>query len=101
METIKLKVGDILSSKWGYNCTIVDYFSVVGVTEKTVKLQELKGIKSYSDDGLRIVVNPTSELVGKVFSKKIHYYDNKPLVVIESYQRAYLWDGKAGAETLD
>lgn len=37
------KVGDILVSSWGYEQTNVDWYQVVGVTAKSVKIREIKG----------------------------------------------------------
>ena len=37
------KVGDILVSSWGYDQTNVQWYQVVGVTPKSVKIREIKG----------------------------------------------------------
>lgn len=37
------KVGDILVSSWGYEQTNVQWYQVVGVTAKSVKIREIKG----------------------------------------------------------
>lgn len=37
------KVGDILISTWGYDQTNVQWYQVVGVTSKSVKIREIKG----------------------------------------------------------
>jgi hypothetical protein len=44
-----IKVGDIFSSSWGYDQTNVNFYEVVSVTARTVKVREIGA--EYSDDG--------------------------------------------------
>lgn len=46
------KVGDILSSTWGYSMQIVDYYQVIAVTPKMITVREIAG-KIVSGDGMR------------------------------------------------
>ena len=41
------KVGDIVTSTWGYSMTLVDFYEVVRVTPSKVELRELKQDAEY------------------------------------------------------
>ena len=44
----KLNVGDILDSHWGYEQTNVDYYEVVGLTPKGVKIRQIESQRNYT-----------------------------------------------------
>lgn len=42
MSKHNFKIGDIISTSWGYDQTNVDFYQVVGVTDKMVKMKEIE-----------------------------------------------------------
>lgn len=93
-------VGDILFASYGYDATFYDFYKVVGVTEKSVKLQKLKKqftgeSKSYCD----YVVPVEDEFDGEAFSRKLKIYESHGgwwSIRISDYQYAQnIWSGQA------
>ena len=97
------KIGDILESSWGYDQTNVDFYEVVGVTNKSVKIEKI-GNTTVSDDGpggLSVVPN-TSYRSGNVMLKRVSSVsaDGKSgWVSLTSYSGANKWDGTPQHET--
>lgn len=85
-----LKVGDILYSAWGYECTIVDFYKVVAVTAKTVKLRKLNATREY-DNHIGGTSTPTETFVDDEIITKRANADNS--VRISDYRGAYPWKG--------
>lgn len=102
-----LRVGDILSSCWGYEAEIYDFYEVVGVSKTMVRLRELRKM---AFEGSKFpmyyghMVAPLMEgeyrfTEGKAFSRKPFNFssDMNPRrtgVAINSYEYAYPWDGR-------
>lgn len=40
-QTISPKVGDILSSTWGYDATYVDFYQVIAVTPASIRIRQI------------------------------------------------------------
>lgn len=55
------KEGDILVGSFGYDATAVEFYKVIGVTPKGVRLVPLKGVEE-SRQGLGVYVVPTDEV---------------------------------------
>ena len=91
------QIGDILTSSWGYDQTNVDFYEVVGVTDKSVKIEKIGSttISDHGVGGLSVVPN-TSWRVGKVMTKRVR---ESGYVSISSYAVASKWDGKPEYET--
>ena len=92
------KVGDILSSTWGYSMQIVDYYQVIAVTPKMITVKQIAG-KILDGDGMR----GTSVPLPNVFIKKAYDWDvtefkRKVLsggyININDSACARPWDGK-------
>lgn len=88
-----LKVGDILSSSWGYNMTNVSWYEVIEVkSTKSVVLQEVGNTVVDTTGYLAGTCKPdTSIKLGNPFMKRA---TGKNEVKIDTYETAYLWDGK-------
>ena len=91
------QIGDILSSSWGYDQTNVDFYEVVGVTDKSVKIVKISNttISDKGASGLSVVPN-TSYKTGKVMTKRVR---ESGYVSISSYAVASKWDGRPEYET--
>lgn len=50
-ESVGVKVGDFFSASWGYDQTNVDWYKVVGLTPKGVKVQRWQGAFSPGETG--------------------------------------------------
>jgi len=110
-----VEVGAFFYCSWGYDQTNVDWYKVVGVTAKGVKVQAWK---SKVEDGHVVpgdgvvthqhwVDNP-GEGAGRVLSDpveapvKFHRtrpWSSEPTFTVNSYSNAYLWDGQPKYET--
>jgi hypothetical protein len=89
--------GDILTSSWGYDQTNVDFYEVVGTTDKSVKIEKI-GSTTLEDNGscgLSVVPNPKYRS-GKVMLKRV---SEGGWVRLTSYSGASKWDGKPEYET--
>jgi hypothetical protein len=93
IKTVKVEIGDIFCSTWGYEQTNVDHFIVVRVTEKTVWLQ-LIGNEVVEECGWACAyVKPYPErIIGEPFRRKLSYYTSGVYVSINSYASAHLVD---------
>lgn len=56
IQTISPKVGDILSSTWGYDATYVDFYQVVAVTPASIRIRQVdKKVSEEETTSLRFV----------------------------------------------
>lgn len=88
-----MKLGDILVAKFGYNCTLVDFYKVIKKTPKMVTVQKI-GSKIVSHDGYGqagYVVADESIVEDEIIRRKI--IDRNDAIKISDYQYAYVWDG--------
>lgn len=96
----KIELGAILVSSWGYEQTNVDFYVVVEMTAKMVKMLPLKRT-SRQEDGYSSMAGTTkatqeANFRAEIVKRKIKA-DN--WVKIESYSHAHLWDGKKQYES--
>ena len=97
------KVGDILTSSWGYDQTNVDFYEVIEVTNKSVRIEKI-GNKTIDDNGpggLSVIPN-TSYRSGNVMLKRVSSVsaDGKSgWINLTSYSGANKWDGTPQYET--
>lgn len=89
-----LQVGDILYYSWGYEQTNVDFYQVIGKTEKSVKIQEIEsktvenGFMSGNTTALKDVFKNK-----EVMSKRVKEYCGQPFVSFD-YGVGNKWDGR-------
>jgi len=119
------QVGDFLVSSWGYDQTNIDFYKVVGVTAKSVKLQQWRSNSSSIDgdfthnavipgDGPRTEIDWSGvdhnadywtqqeqkvEKPKQVLLKRFHQSGDGYYVSIASYANASLWSGHPAHET--
>ena len=88
------KVGDILYSSWGYDQTNIDFYQVVKVSGKTIKIREIKGRQTESTGFMtgEVVAVPDS-FVGNELKKIVKPASDGYAVTITSYADAWKWDG--------
>jgi hypothetical protein len=92
-----LKEGDILYSSWGYDQTNIDFYQVVGVAEKSVKIREIeKKVVGSGDITSDHVIAAPNHFAGPPMTKVVRPGD---VVSIASYANAYKWDGKPKYQT--
>jgi len=82
-----LEVGDILYSSWGYDQTNADFYQVVEVMGKSVKIREIAAKHVGEDSAVAVV----GKFVGPPLLKRVAQGNS---VRLNSYSSAYPWDGK-------
>ena len=98
-HTIDIKVNDVLYCSWGYDQTNIDFYKVIGFKGKTLELRELKKSKEYKTDMTGVTMPVDNAFIATPFKKRLQILaqrDNTVLefVKINSYSRAYKWDGE-------
>lgn len=98
--TEHVKVGDYFVCTWGYEQTNVNFYQVVGVAVKTVKLCEVAknnvwikdshGNEDHTAGGYATPIK--DQFVGKPFNR--HYRFELQSLKISDHQYASIWDGK-------
>lgn len=91
-----LKEGDIMYSSWGYDQTNIDFYQVVAVGEKSVKIRKIGQKTVGSATTSEEVVADPNHFVGPPMTKVVRPGD---VVSIASYASAYKWDGKPKYQT--
>ena len=92
-----LKVGDILVSSWGYDQTNIDFYEVVEVGEKSVKIREIDGKILPSGEQTQEKVMPApGHFKGPPMLKLVGKGDS---VRIKSFAWAHKWDGNPQYQT--
>jgi|SaaInlLV_10m_DNA_2_1039722.scaffolds.fasta_scaffold04667_2 hypothetical protein len=93
-------VGDIFTSSWGWEQTNVDFYQVVKTTPKMVMIRKIDS-KTHRQTGdmSRSVMPVVNTMKGPVLRKKLDAYQGTPMLKINTYSRAYKWDGKPQNET--
>jgi hypothetical protein len=85
--------GAIFYSSWGYEQTNIDFYQVVGVTEKTVKVRAIEADRTYSSQTMTGEATPKKDcFIGDVFTRKLKH--DGTVFRINSFSHAYIWDGK-------
>ena len=95
---MSLQVNDIVVSKFGYNCSLVTFYKVIGFTpsKKSVKLQEFTN-KFATNDGYNQAgtVIPNLPNDTSIITKRINEFsDGTDYIKINDYEYAYKWDNK-------
>lgn len=90
------KVGDILYASWGYEQTNIDFYKVVGLTAKSVKIVKIGQKRTDDETGHwlseYVVADPTSE-EGHVMTKRVGGSKEHPSVKVRSFAWAHKWGG--------
>lgn len=112
-----VQVGDFFVSSWGYDQTNVDFYKVVGLTPKGVKVQKWSMAATDSthpsadymvpSDGGPVTrtfrdyeTGESTIHVEPVISKRLQSYDGgKSVYLTVGHSNAYLWDGKPKYQT--
>jgi hypothetical protein len=92
-----LKAGDVLVSSWGYDQTNIDFYEVVSVKAKSVKIMKIgsKCVEMNGPGGNRVIPDK-GNYYGEAMTKVVGAGGS---VRIASYASAYPWDGNARYET--
>jgi hypothetical protein len=91
-----IEVGEILVSSWGYDQTNIDFYEVVGVTNKSVKIRKVDKKVVKSSPPQDYVVPIRGKYIGSPKTKRVN---PNGYVKISSYAYAYEWDGKPKYQT--
>lgn len=124
-----VKVGDFFYSSWGYDQTNVDFFKVVGLTPKGVRIQHWSSLCVRDDGGPSTRVVPGDAPAqwvdwsgvdrdaehwvqqgqkvmrdAKIETKRLQvmsgpYYEGRVRLAWKSYADLYLWDGTPKHQT--
>lgn len=95
MKTIKK--GDMLVSRWGWEQTNVTFYQVTKETKCFITIQQVEQVRIDTGNMTYKALPVKDGFIGKPMRRKVKYiYDAeaRPLVEIEDYERAYLFDGK-------
>ena len=87
-------IGDIFVNTWGYDQTNADFYQVVGLTPKCLKLKRIKGKVTQNGfmSGQSVPIKDGFKS-DEVIRKQVYLYDGVPHVAME-YGACELWDGK-------
>lgn len=92
IENQKVSIGDIFVNTWGYDQTNVDFYKVVGMTNKSIKIRELN--KRTTETGF--MCGHSVPLSGfnsdKIITKRLKWYEKKVYINME-FGWCELWDG--------
>lgn len=94
-----IKVGDHFVSLWGYDQSNVDYFEVVGLTPKGVKVQRVASrvVEEYMG-GEKVVPSPGA-VYGEVETKILKGSEAHPYFALTSYSSGSKWNGTPNHRT--
>lgn len=95
------KVGDILVSSWGYEQTNVDFYQVVGITPKCIKIREIGSNCNETGYccGYTVPVPNTFKINFWFGEEKTARVDKYGSVKIHSSSYAHKWDGQPKYES--
>lgn len=90
-----MNIGDILVCKYGYNCTLVEFYIVKRVSKTNAWLQPLESIiTSHDGYGQAGFVMPGKENDKPIIRRKIYKTLMYTFVKVDDYKYASEWDGK-------
>lgn len=91
------KVGDILSSSWGYEQTNIDFYQVIEVKHKSIVIREIAQQKEQGQYDMTGTCTPIKDhFKSEPMLKKVsaHYSGEGYVVSVNSFAIATPWDGK-------
>lgn len=90
------KPGDILYNSWGYEQTNIDFYQVLEVKGKTIKIREIaQKLSDYASHGMAahtVAVKDTFMPSAPVIEKRV---TNPDYITFNSYSSLSKWDGRA------
>lgn len=89
-EAQKYCPGAIVYSSWGYDQTNVDFYIILERVNNTVTLQQIGGIREYTESMSGKVSPDPSKTFGEPFKKRINKYG---YINLNSYSYCNLYDG--------
>lgn len=95
-----VKVGDFFYSSWGYDQTNIDFYEVVGLTPKGVKVRKAWKTVLHdlvSQEAVVPMVGMPED--GEVETKILRGSAERPYLSLTSYSSAWRWDGKPKYQT--
>jgi len=93
LKPLEFKVGDMLTSSWGYECTINGFYKVIGIKGRTVELMEYDYMGVSEGSINSACYNVTArEPTGKVLKVRADNWGRG--VKVSSYESAFPWNGK-------
>lgn len=93
-------IGSIFYSSWGYDQTNINFYEVVALTPASVKVREVAKRIESSNPPQDLVVPQRGQYIGDVMTKRLQTSGyNGAAITINSYQTAWLWDGKPQYQT--
>jgi len=89
------KIGDIFVATWGWEQTNADFFQVVAVTPKGVKIRHIKSKENINPQSLTGTSMPIKNAFDEeAKTKRIYLFDGiEHFQAGESFGSAELWDG--------
>lgn len=104
-STVGVEVGTIFSSSWGYDQTNVDFYEVVALTPKAVRVKGISKRLATAEEGRGVVPVPGSfRKDGTGDLKRLQSYEfmgeQRVAFTVNSYTGASLWDGKPEFDTI-
>ena len=89
-----VEVGDFFYTSWGWEQTNIDFYEVVALGAKSVKVRQV-GVKVVEDHTSQEAVVPAAgHYIGEVETKVLRPYGEKGALAFSSYKSGYYWDGK-------
>lgn len=92
------KVGDILYASWGYEQTNINFYQVVAVEEKSIKIRPISQKVVKSEQGTDFVKAVPNTFTGPPITK-IPQYSYGSFRVVDDRKTLSLWDGKPKYQT--
>lgn len=94
-----VQIGTIFYSSWGYDQTNVDFYEVVGLTPKGVKIRKVAQSAEAAGYGQDEVSAEAGHFLGGVETKMLRGSAQHPYLSLNSYSSASIWDGQAKYQT--
>ena len=91
----EVKVGSIFYSSWGYDQTNIDWYEVVGLTGKGVKVRLIESNKEYDGSMIGSCMPRVGMYVGDSKTKQLRWMGKEIYFRVNSFSCAWLWDGNA------
>lgn len=96
---VGVKVGDFYYASWGYDQTQVQFYEVVALGAKSVKVREVAQHRLETEGPHDSVVPAAGHYIGEVETKVLRPYGEKGALAFSSYKSGYYWDGKPKYQT--
>lgn len=100
-EEVGVKVGDFFYTSWGYDQTNVEFYQVVGLTPKGVKIRQVVARLVDTYAGGEEIEPIKDRFIGEVETKRLQRSGcyKGASVSFSSYRSGWLWDGTPKHQT--